>query len=142
MFLRKTSNRSYKGSVIAETALAIPLLLGITFVIIEFGNVLYLTNTLNQISRFAARSASVTQSYTQQGLIDASKASSLLPDVSKLTLNVTPAPGAARSVGATITVTAQYSYTPIVNPFGFFNSNTSWAPKIKGVSVSRSEVSS
>ncbi len=142
MFFRKKINRSYKGSVMAEAALAIPLLLGITFVIIEFGNVLYLTNTLNQISRSAARYASVTPSYTQQGLIDASKASSLLPDISKLTLNVTPAPGTARSIGATITVTAQYSYIPLVNPFGFFNSNQAWAPTIRGISAARSEVSS
>lgn len=142
MFLRKIFKRSYKGSVMAEAALAIPLLLGVAFVIIEFGNVLYLTNTLNQISRSAARYASVTQSYTQQGLIDASKASSLLPDVSKLTLNVTPAPGAAKSIGTTITITTQYSYTPLINPFGFFNSNTQWAPQIKGISVARAEVSS
>ena len=142
MFLRKISNRSYKGSVMAEAALVIPLLLGITFVIIEFGNVLYLENTLNQIARSAARSASVTPSYTQEELIDTSMASSLLPDVSKLTLTVVPAPGTARSIGASITVTALYSYTPLVNPFGFFNSNTSWIPQIKGVSTVRSEVSS
>ena len=141
MFLRKISNRSCRGSLIAEAALVIPILVGISFVIIEFGTVLYLTNTLNQIARSAARYASVTSSYTQQSLISASSASSLLPDVSKLTLNVTPAPGASRAVGATITVTAQYNYTPIVNPFGLFNSNRSWAPVIMSSSVARSEVS-
>ena len=142
MFLRKISNRSYKGSIMAEAALVIPLLLGITFVIIEFGNVLYLENTLNQIARSAARAASVTPSYTQEGLIDTSMASSLVPDVSKLTLTVVPAPGTARSIGAIITVTARYSYTPIINPFRFFNSNKSWAPTIKSTSAVRSEVSS
>ena len=142
MFLRKISNRSCKGSLIAEAALVIPILIGISFVIIEFGTVLYLTNTLNQIARSAARYASVTPSYTQQSLISASSASSLLPDVSKLTIDVTPAPGASRTVGATITVTAQYNYTPIVNPFGLFNSNQSWAPVIMSSSVARSEVSS
>ena len=141
MFLRKMFKRSCNGSLIAEAALVIPMLVGISFVIIEFGNVLYLTNSLNQISRSAARYASVTSSYTQQSLITASSASSLLPDVLKLTLSITPAAGASRSIGAVITVTAQYSYTPIVNPFGFFNSNKSWAPKIKSSSVARSEVS-
>ena len=142
MFLKKVFKRSCNGSLMAEAALVIPMLVGISFVIIEFGNVLYLTNSLNQISRSAARYASVTSSYTQQSLITASSASSLLPDVSKLTLSITPAPGASRNIGATITVTARYNYTPIINPFGLLNSNTSWAPKIKSTSAARSEVSS
>ena len=125
----------------AEAALMIPLLLGITFVIIEFGCVLYLSNTLNQIARTISRYASVTSSYTQQELVDASGASSLLPDLSKLTLNITPSPGAAKQVGSTITVTVKYNYTPIINPFGLFNSNQPWAPVIMSASVTRSEVS-
>lgn len=134
--------RSSSGSVIAEAALVIPILLGICFVIIEFGNVLYLTNTLSQISRAAARYASVTPTYSQQDLVTASGASSLLNDVAKLTLTITPAPGAAKTIGATITVEAQYVYIPIVNPFKIFNSNQSWAPVVKSSSVARAEVSS
>ena len=139
---KKLITRSSKGALMAEAALMIPILLGVTFFMIEFGNVLYLSNTLNQIARSAARYASVTSSYTQQSLISQSGASSLLKDVSKLTLTITPAPGAARSVGATITVNVQYSYTPVINPFGLLNSNHSWAPTIKSASVARSEVSS
>lgn len=132
--------RNINGSVLAEAALAIPLLVGITFFIIEFGNVLYLSNSLNQVSRAAARFASVTPSYTTQQLIDASGAMSVLPSTSKLTLTSNPAPGSARSIGATITITAQYNYTPIINPFGLLESNKVWAPILRGVSVTRSEV--
>ena len=125
-----------------EAAILIPILLGVTFFIIEFGNILYLTNTLNQISRTAARYASVTSSYTQQGIIDASGASSLLPDISKFTLTITPVPGAQRNVGSTITVEVQYNYIPMINPFGFFNVNETWAPVVRSSSIARSEVSS
>lgn len=141
MILNINFKRAVKGSVMAEAAILIPILLGVTFFIIEFGNVLYLTNTLNQISRTAARYASVTPSYTQQGIIDASGASSLVPDISKFTLTVTPAPGVQRSVGSTITVEVQYDYIPIINPFGFFNINQDWVPVVRSSSVARSEVS-
>ena len=141
MILNINFKRTFKGSVMVEAAILIPILIGVTFFIIEFGNVLYLTNTLNQISRTAARYASVTSSYTQQGIIDASGASSLVPDISKFSLTVTPAPGVQRSVGSTITIEVQYSYIPIINPFGFFNINQSWVPVVRSSSVARSEVS-
>ncbi len=141
MILNINFKRTVKGSVMVEAAILIPILLGVTFFIIEFGNVLYLTNTLNQISRSAARYASVTPAYTQQGIIDASGASSLVPDISKFTLTVTPVPGVQRNVGSTITIEVQYSYIPIINPFGFFNSNQAWAPVVRSSSVARSEVS-
>lgn len=133
--------RKNTGSVLAEAALVIPLLVGITFFIIEFGNVLHLNNSTNQIARTAARFASVTPSYTNQQLIDASRAQDILPNVSRLTLTVTPAGGAQRNVGATITVTAQYNYTPIINPFRLLESNQVWAPVIRSTAVARSEVS-
>lgn len=133
--------RTYKGSVMVEAALFIPIFLGITFFMIEFGNILYLTNTLNQISRTAARYASVTSSYTQQQLIDSSGASLLLPDITKFTLTITPVLGAPKSVGSTINVEVQYSYIPIINPFGFFNVNQTWVPVVRSSSIARSEVS-
>ena len=123
-----------------EAAIMIPLLLGVTFFIIEFGNVLYLSNSLNQISRTAARYASVTPAYTQQGALNASGAMTLVPDISKLTLTITPAPGAARNVGDTITASVRYTYIPLLNPFKLFNSNHAWAPVVKSASVARSEV--
>lgn len=132
--------RSYKGSVLSEAAIVVPILVGVTFFITEFGTVLYLSNTLNQIARSAARYASVTPAYTQQGVVNATSASTLLPDVSKLTLTITPSPGTPRSVGTTITVSVQYNYTPVINPFGLFNSSYSWAPVIMSSSVARSEV--
>ena len=143
MILKNEKNKSLrhaKGSVMAEAALTIPILVGISFVIIEFGNVLYLSNSINQIGRSAARYASVTLSYTQQDLINASGASSIIKDVSKLTLTISPTIGTTRSVGTTITVTAQYSYTPILNPFALLNSSNSWAPTVKSVAVARCEV--
>lgn len=142
MNIKKIFTRSpSSGTILVETALVIPILIGITFFIIEFGSVLYLSNSLNQIARAAARYAAVTPTYTISELIDVSGARSSLPDISKLTLNITPAPGATRSVGATITVNVEYSYTPIINPFGLFNSNTLWAPRVRSSSSIRSEVS-
>ena len=138
---KKRFKRSLKGSIIAEAAISIPILLAITFFITEFGTVLYLSNTLNQIARSAARYASVTSSYTTSDLVNASGATSLLPDISKLTLSVNPAPGTAGPIGAAITVDVQYNYTPIINPFGLLNSMQSWAPSITSSAVIRSEVS-
>ena len=125
----------------SEAAIVLPILVGITFFIIEFGNVLYLSNTLNQIARSTARYASVTSSYTQQDLINASGANSLLQDVSKLTLTAIPSPGSSKTVGSTITINVQYNYTPLLNPFGLFNSSYSWAPVLMSSSIARSEVS-
>lgn len=131
--------RSYKGAVMAEAALVIPLLIGITYVITEFGNVLYISNSLNQVARTMARYAAVTQNYTNSSLLTSSGASSVL-DTSKITITITPAAGASRNIGDTITVSLVYSYTPIVNPFRLFNSNSSWAPNIRTSAISRSEV--
>ena len=135
-------NRTYIGSIMAEAAFAIPILLGIVFFVIEFGTVMYIANSLTQIARSAARYASVTTSYTNQDLINATNAKSLLPDVSKLTLSITPAIGGQKSIGTTISVTAQYNYTPIINPFGLFKSSQIWAPVLTKTSVTRAEVAS
>lgn len=126
----------------AETALVIPILLGIVLFIYEFGSVFYISNSLSQIARSAVRYASVTSSYTQQNVIDASGANSLLPDIAKFTLTITPSPGIVKKVGDVITVNVQYNYTPIINPFGLFNSSQPWAPVLKSTAVARSEVSS
>lgn len=133
--------RSNKGSVLAEAAIIIPLILGLLFFIIEFGNVFFLTNTLNQISRTTARYASVTSSYTMQDLINQSRAGSLLPDISRFNLTIDPAVTSVKNVGTTITINVQYNYLPIINPFGFFNSNQNWQPVLRASSVARSEVS-
>ena len=135
--------RTEKGAVTAEAALVFPLLLAILLFIIEFGIVLYLSNSMNQIARTAARYASVTANYTQNGTLTASGASSIVPDITKLTLTITPTPGSMVSVGASVTVTAQYNYTPIVNPFGLIpQSMVSWAPLVRSTSVARAEVAS
>lgn len=139
MFKKFYFSRSIRGAVMAEAALVIPLLIGITYVITEFGNVFYISNSLNQVARTMARYAAVTQNYTNAGLLSSAGASSVL-DTTKIAITITPAAGASRSIGDTITVSLTYSYTPIVNPFRLFNSNNSWAPSIMTSAISRSEV--
>ena len=139
MVKKFNSTRSHKGAVMAEAALVIPLLIGITFVITEFGNILYISNSLNQIARTMARYASVSQNYTNAGLLSSAGAGSVL-DTTKISITITPAAWAARSVGDTITVSLTYNYTPIVNPYRFFNANSNWAPNIRTSAISRSEV--
>ena len=142
-YYRKSYIRTEKGVVTAEAALVFPLLLAVLLFIIEFGLVLYLANSMNQIARTAARYASVTANYTQSATLTASGASAIVPDISKLTLTISPTPGSMVSVGASITVTAQYNYTPIVNPFSLIpNSMVSWAPLVRSTSVARAEVAS
>ena len=142
--IKKSKNqRSNSGNVIAEAALILPIFLAILFFIIEFGIVLSLGNNLNQIARSAARYASVTSTYTQNDLLNVSMASSLVPDISKLTLTITPAIGSSKSVGSAITVSTQYNYTPIFNPFTLLSgSMNTWAPTIMSSSVARAEVAS
>lgn len=132
--------RQKHGSVLAEAALIIPLLIGVTFFLIEFGNVLYFINSLNHIARTAARYASITTSYTGSSLVSNAGASSFL-NTSNLTLTFSPDPSCPRSIGSTITIMVSYSYTPVINPFGLLNSSNSWAPVIMSSSVVRSEVS-
>ncbi len=134
---KNISNRSEKGAVIAEAALVLPLLLAVLFFIIEFGIVLYLSNSLNQIARTAARYASVTTSYTNQDLVNYTMASSILPNVNNLSLTSSPS---SRMVGDAITITVNYTYTPILNPFGLLYSSNSWSPTVRSVSVARAEV--
>ena len=140
-YLHKNSNRSARGGILVEAALAIPILTGLTFFIVEISNVLFLTNSLNQVAREACRYAVVTPSYTKEGLITASGAKQLIPNISKLTLNIDPVPGTNRNAGTKITVNVEYNYTPIINPFGIFNSDKLWIPSIKSSAVGRSEVS-
>lgn len=137
----KQNRFSNHGSLMAEAALIIPILLGIAIFIIELGNIFNLTNHLNQAARSAARYAAVTTSYTQQDLIDKSGASELFSDITKFSLTASPLAGSAKSVGTTISITTQYTYTPVANPFGFFGSSNSWAPVLTGSSSVRSEVS-
>lgn len=138
----KKFERSKRGTVMAEAAIILPLFLAILFFVIEYGMVLYLSNSMNQISRSAARFASVTVSYTDQDLIDATMASAIVPDISKLTLTISPSSSSSRSVGTTITVTAQYNYIPIINPYLLLMSGNSWAPTVRSTSVARAEVAS
>lgn len=139
MVKRLRISRSIKGAVMAEAALVIPLLIGITFVITEFGNILYISNSLNQVARTMARYAAVSQNYTNNGLLSSAGASNVL-DTTKISITITPAAGAARNIGDSITVSLSYNYTPMVNPFRLFNSNATFAPSIMTSAVSRSEV--
>lgn len=134
--------RSKKGAVMAEFALSIPILLTILFFIIEFGNILYLSNTLNQVARSAVRYAAMNPSATTTQLATAAGASSSLPNATDLTLVVSPTAGTSRSVGDTITVTASWNYTPFINPFGFLSPGTAWSPSIMTTAIGRVEVAS
>ena len=143
MLIRKKYIRTDKGAVTAEAALVLPLLVAVLLFIIEFGIVLYLSNSMNQIARTAARYASVTANYTQSATLTASGASAIVPDITKLTLTISPTPGSMVTVGTSITVTAQYNYTPVVNPFALLPQSTvNWAPVVKSTSVARAEVAS
>lgn len=136
-------HRDNKGAVMAEFALAVPILIGILFFVIEFGNILYLSNSLNQIARSAARYAAVNTSYTSATLKTAANSSSILPIPASLTLSFSPS--SSVMVGDAITITASYSYTPMVNLyrfFSFFTSSATWTPTLSSVAVSRAEVAS
>ena len=141
MKIKSLFRRNRNGAVMAEAALVLPLLIGITFAITELGNILYISNSLNQLARTIARYASVSQNYTNAGLITQSGASSIV-NTSNLTLTITPAAAASRNVGDQITVVLRYSYTPIVNPYRLFSfsSTTSWISSISSTAVARSEV--
>ena len=139
---KKFLKRSIKGGVMAETAMVIPMLLGITLFIVEFGNVLYLINSLNQIARYAARYAAVNPTASTTTLKSASNASAILPDSSNLTLTVSPLPSGSRSFGDTLTVTVSYTYTPILNPYALlqFSSLNTWSPTISSKASTTVEV--
>lgn len=137
-------SRNKRGAVLVEFALAVPLLLGILFFIIEIGNLFYLSNSLQQIARTSARYAATTESYSLTELKDyATKHGStnyVIPDISKLSVSITPAVG-TQAVGDTITVTISYTYSPLIlNPMNFFGSGSSLAPTLKGIAASRAEV--
>lgn len=132
--------RSKKAVVLAEFALSIPILLGFMFFIIEFGNVFYLTNSVNNIVCNAARYAAIYPNATETILKDKAGASDALDNPALLTLSVTPVPGATRTIGDPIIVTATYSYTPTFNPLILFSATDTWNPNITGTAVSRVEI--
>ena len=141
MFLIKKNIRSRKGNVMAEAAIVIPLLMGIIFFIVEFGNVLYISNTLNQVARTGARYASITAGYTQSGVESAAGGSTLLSMADTLlTTTITPSPGTAIAIGDSILVMVSYMYIPTINPFSLIDATTSWSPVLKSTAVIRSEV--
>lgn len=140
MSKKRTYFRSNKGAVLVELSLTLPILLGIIFFIYEFGNVIYLSNSLNVIARSAARYAAISPNTNTTSLKNIAGASSVFTDLSKLTLNVSPTPGASRQVGDPLTVSVQWSYTPFINPFNLFGSSSSWSPTLSSSAVSRVEI--
>ena len=139
---RDKHHRQNKGNVFAEAVVILPIIVAIAFFIVEFGNVLYLINSVNQIARSAARYASVTANYGDENdLLTSVNASSLVPDSSLLSLAITPAPNTTRALGDQITVTVTYAYTPVLNPFNIIDSSTSWAPMITGTCIASTSIS-
>ena len=135
--------RNIKAAVMAEFVLSIPILLSILFFIIEFGNLFYYSNTVNYIARAAARYAAMNPTASESALISQAGSASAVSDVSGITLTVTPAPGATRNVGDTLTVEVEWDYVPIFNPFNLLDaSHTTWAPTITSTAISRVEVAS
>lgn len=142
MFLKNKNTRNEKGVVMAEAALTLPLLAGILYIMFEIGNVFYLSNSLNQIARTAARYAAINQSYTDSSLLTFAlthESSTTIPHSSNVSISVSPTPG-TQSVGDTITVTLTYAYTPLVNPMGLLSPGSTWAPSIMATAISRAEV--
>lgn len=136
--------RDNRGVVMAELALGIPLLLVVMFVIIELGNTIYISNSINQVARTAARYAATNENYTISDVKDYATLHGVdyvVPDISLLNLGISPTPG-TQNVGDIIIVTVVYAYVPFVNPFGLLGSNQSWSPTLVARAISRSEVGS
>lgn len=125
MSIKSPFTRTVKGAILTEAALLIPLLAFISFCILEFCNILYLMNTLNFISQYSSRYAAVNPNADYSEILNATHVNKLLPDSSNLTINISPSPGNSRSIGSKITTTLSYNYTPLINPFVFFNPGSS-----------------
>jgi len=137
--------RGFFGAVLAETALILPIVLGVTFAVIEFGRIFYYVNSLNHICRASARYASIGPNYTTTRLKTLSNATTLIPSAITITLTVSPTTGTVRLVGDLITVTASIPFDPVFPDFiKLFTGGTStmWPTTLTVRATNRVEVAS
>jgi Flp pilus assembly protein TadG len=124
--------RSHRGSTLIEAAVITPLLLLLTFSIVDFGALLYIYLTLesgvSQATRFAITNTTVTGMTREQSIMNAMRTATptlTLPDTAfsfafmapNTSTWVTGAAGGAGDIGK---VTVDYTWnimTPLIRPF-------------------------
>ncbi len=117
MILRYIRNR--RGQAIVEMALILPLFLLLLIGMLEFGLILHDYITVAEAARAGARAAAVGKDNT--AIENAVKNASPGLDKAKLTITITPAAQASRTVDSAATVTVTYPVEvpvpAIPNPF-------------------------
>ena len=134
-----------KGSALVETAIILPILLVIVFGILEFGWMMYKTNTLNNAAREGARRAAVTpkpiiainiEDYVKNFIIFSYEAS----DLTITTVPTVPASGDPVKVSVTL---IYRELTPIISLLDLIFSGTTLSldgKKLTGEATMRYEL--
>ncbi len=102
-------HKRHCGSVIVEFALILPMLLLLTFGILQYGIIMNASNSLTQISREGARFAALNPSDDDKIKTRIQAVCSTTPiKYSDLKIDINPPLAAARTSGTAVTVTVTY----------------------------------
>ncbi len=108
------------GSTIVEMAFVFPLLLVLTFGIVEFGRAWLMLNTMNHATREALRLAATTAGLTADDSTVINKATTILANAGLTGANVTNTAPAGTPREVTVTTALTFTYLTQIGPiFGF-----------------------
>ncbi len=137
--MNRTYRPSRRGNAVLETALVLPILLALSFGLVEFGYFFYVKHNLQGAAREGARVA-ITPSATNTDVTNAILAA-LTPaglHTSGYTVTLDPSDVSAAATGSNITVTVSCTWGTVgagFRPMGLISAGKS----VTGVAVMRKE---
>ena len=111
MVSRRTNRQRSRGAAMVEMALVLPILLLLTFAVIEYGWLTFRASQVNQAARHGARIA-VRPAATVEEVDDAVASIMEGAGLAEYTLTITPSDPAI-DVGEPVTVNVSVDYGPI-----------------------------
>jgi Flp pilus assembly protein TadG len=109
------------GSAIVEMSFVFPLLLVVTFGIVEFGRAWLIVNTMNHATREALRLAATTAGLTANDSTVISKATTILANANLTGATVTNTAPAGTPPEVTVTTALTFTYLTQIGPFFGFS---------------------
>ena len=112
MVSRQIKRKHARGAALVEMALVLPILLLLTFAVVEYGWLTFRASQVNQAARHGARIA-VRPAATAEEVEDAVAAIMDGAGLTDYTLTITPEDPAESEVGETVNVVVSVDYGPI-----------------------------
>jgi Flp pilus assembly protein TadG len=133
---RRTRLAGQRGTALIEFALVLPILIVLTFMVVDFGRAFFVKNLLDQASREGARRLAVGTDNASAISITKFVASASGLDSSRVTVTaLNPDPSGPNQVRITATTTFNWLYPGLLSYLGLARSN----PTLTGTCAMRRE---